>query len=56
MHKNLIYKIIDKNKLFEVPLVLKIIEKLPFLSKIMGYIIGMGFRTERVRIRASEGS
>ncbi len=56
MHKNLIYKIIDKNKLFEVPLILKIIEKLPFLSKIMGYIIGMGFRTERVRIRASEGS
>lgn len=48
MHKNLIYKIIDKNKPFTPPLMLKLVAKFPFLSKIFGYVIGMGFRPEHV--------
>jgi 2-polyprenyl-6-methoxyphenol hydroxylase-like FAD-dependent oxidoreductase len=48
MHKNLIYKVIDTSKPFKIPLALKIMQRFPILSKLTGYIIGIGFRPESI--------
>ncbi len=49
MHKKLIYKILDGSRNFKAPLFIKIISRFKFLSKIMGYVIGIGFRPEKVK-------
>lgn len=49
MHKNIIYKAIDNTRPFQLPWLFKIASRFSIISKILGYIIGMGIRPEHIK-------
>ncbi len=51
MHKKLIYKILDNSENFKPPFFLRVMSVFTFLSKLTGYLIGIGFRPENVDLK-----
>ena len=49
MHKNLIEKTLNQSKKFKLPIIIRLLKIFPFLSKITGYVIGIGFRPEHIK-------
>lgn len=48
LHRNLIVKAIHNDEQLAIPLMLRLAMKFPIISKVIGYIIGSGFRSERI--------
>ncbi len=50
MHKRILFSALKKDQPFQPPFILKVIFRSPLLQKLIGYIIGIGFRAEHVRL------
>ena len=53
MHKNLIEKTLNQSKNFKLPMIIRLLSTFPFLSKVIGYIMGIGFRPEHIKTNSN---
>ncbi len=48
-HKKIIGEVISNQTELKIPLFIKLLDKIPFLSRITGYLIGIGIRPEKIK-------